>query len=60
MSGNGNKLWAGLMVWASRQVGGASVGVPVTPLPKGLPQIRDWPLGSYGALSRRPPYRLPR
>ena len=32
------------MVWASRQVGGASAGVPVTPLPKGLPEIRDWPL----------------
>ena len=29
---------------ASRQVGGASAGVPVTPLPKGLPEIRDWPL----------------
>ena len=44
MSGAGNELWAGLMVWASRQVGGAIVGVPVTPLPKGLPEIRDWPL----------------
>ena len=44
MSGTGNELWAGLMVWASRQVGGASVGVPVTPLPKGLLEIRDWPL----------------
>ena len=44
MSGTGNELWAGLMVWASRQVGGASAGVPVTPLPKGLPEIRDWPL----------------
>ena len=44
ISGTGNELWAGLMVWASRQVGGASAGVPVTPLPKGLPEIRDWPL----------------
>ena len=44
ISGTGNELWAGLMVWASRQVGGASVGVPVTPLPKGLPEIQDWPL----------------
>ena len=34
ISGTGNE-WAGLMVWASRQVGGASAGVPVTPLPKG-------------------------
>ena len=42
ISGTGNELWAGLMVWASRQVGGASAGVPVTPLPKGLPEIRDW------------------
>ena len=32
------------MVWASRQVGGASAGVPVTPLPRGLPEIRDWPM----------------
>ena len=45
ISGTGNELWAGLMVWASRQVGGASAGVPVTPLPRGLPEIRDWPLG---------------
>ena len=44
ISGTGNELWAGLMVWASRQVGGASAGVPVTPLPRGLPEIRDWPL----------------
>ena len=44
ISGTGNELWAGLMVWASRQVGGASAGVPVTPLPKGLPEIRDWSL----------------
>ena len=44
ISGTGNELWAGLMVWASRQLGGASAGVPVTPLPKGLPEIRDWPL----------------
>ena len=44
ISGTGNELWAGLMVWASRQVGGASAGVPVTPLRKGLPEIRDWPL----------------
>ena len=35
---------AGLMVWASRQVGGASAGVPVTPLTKGLREIRDGPL----------------
>ena len=41
MSGTGNELWARLMVWASRQVGGASAGVPVTPLPKGLLEIRD-------------------
>ena len=32
------------MVWGSWQVGGASVGVAVTPLPKGLPEIRDCPL----------------
>ena len=44
ISGTGNELWAGLMVWASRQVGGASAGVPVTPLPRGSPEIRDWPL----------------
>ena len=44
ISGTGNELWAGLMVWASRQVGGASAGVPVTPLPKGLLELRDWPL----------------
>ena len=44
MFGTGNELWPGLMVWASRQVGGASAGVPVTPLPKGLPENRDWPL----------------
>ena len=44
MSGTGNKLWARLMVWASRQVGGDSVGMLVTPLPKGLPEVRDWPL----------------
>ena len=25
-------------------MGGASAGVPVTPLPRGLPEIRDWPL----------------
>ena len=41
------------MVWASHQVGGATVGVPVTPLPKGLPEVRDWPLevvrGAYEA-----------
>ena len=42
MSGTGNDLWAGLMVWASCQVGGANVGVPVTLLPKGLPEVRDW------------------
>ena len=44
MSGTGKELWARLMVWASRQVSGANVGVPVTPLPKGLPEVRDWPL----------------
>ena len=44
ISGTGNELWAGLMVWASHQVGGASAGLPVTPLPKGLPEIGDWPL----------------
>ena len=44
ISGTGNELWSGLMVWASRQVGGASAGVPVTPLLRGLPEIRDWPL----------------
>ena len=32
------------MFWASRQVRGATGGVPVTPLPKGSPQVRDWPL----------------
>ena len=44
LSGRGNELWAGLLVWASRQVGGDSAGVPVPPLPRGLPEIRDWPL----------------
>ena len=44
MSGIANKLWDGVMVWACRLVGGASAGVPVTPLPKGLPKVRDWPL----------------
>ena len=44
MSGTGNELLAGLILWASRQVGGASAGVLVTALPKGLPEIRDWPL----------------
>ena len=42
MSSTGNKLWAGVMVWASCQVGGANMGVPVTLLPKGLPEVRDW------------------
>ena len=41
MSVTGNELWVRLMVWASRQLGGAAAGVPVTPLPKGLPKIRD-------------------
>ena len=44
MCGTGNELWAGLMVWTSRQLGGASAGVLLTPLPKGLHEIRDWPL----------------
>ena len=41
ISGTGNVLWVGLMVWASRQAGGASAGVLVTPLPKGLTEIWD-------------------
>ena len=49
MSGTGNELWVGLMVWASGQVGGASMGVPVTPLPKWLPEVQDGPLEALRA-----------
>ena len=48
------KVW--LMVWASQQVGSASVGVPVTPLPKGLRKYVIGPRKFYGELSRPPPY----
>ena len=50
MSGTRNELLAALMVWAAWQVGGPSAEVPVTALPKGLPEIRDWP---FGDLPRR-------
>ena len=34
ISGTRSKLWAGLMVWASRQVGGANVEVPAKMCPR--------------------------
>ena len=59
ISGMWNELWAGLMVWASRQVAGASAVVLVTLLPGGYLKSRTGPWTSSGARLRLPLYQLP-
>ena len=41
-TGTCNDIWADLVVLAFLQVRGITVGTTAIPLPKGLPEIREW------------------